>query len=126
MEKNCASCGGCRGNCGGCGGCGSSLLLTPGEIALLKVLEQVPFLPVARRADSEEGVCMEKEVEKIENISATLALLEKKALIDLDYRAELKGFDYAAYAPYSCRGTMALTARGQQVLELMDIQGVGE
>lgn len=126
MRKNCASCGGCSGNCGGCGGCGSSLELSQGEIDLLKVLEQVPFLPIARRVDAVDGVCLEREVELIENVPLVLALLEKKALVDLDYRSELKGFDYAAYGGYPCRGSMALTARGQQVLDLLNIQGAQE
>ncbi len=126
MDENCASCGGCSGICGGCSGCGSSLVLSGEEIAVLRVLEQVPFLPVARRADCEEPVCLEAEVAAVENASLALALLEKKALIDLDYRSALKGFDYAAYGGYPVRGSMALTARGQQVVELLAVQGAGE
>lgn len=124
MDKNCASCGGCSGNCGNCGGCGSSLVLMPEEIEVLRVLEQVPFLPVARRADSMDAVCLEEEVGHIENITLILVMLEKKALIDLDYRSELKGFDYGAYGAYPCRGSMALTQRGQTVLELLAVQGI--
>ncbi len=126
MEKNCASCGGCSGGCGGCSDCGSSLVLTREEIALLKVLEQVPFLPVARRADSMDGVCLEQEVADIPNVTQVLALLEKKALIDLDYRQPLKGFVYTAYQGYPVQGSLALTARGQQVLALLEVQGAGE
>ena len=124
MVKICASCGGCSGNCGGCAGCGSSLVLTQEEIEMLRLLEQVPFLPVARRADNMDAVCLEKETEHIANITQVLAVLEKKALIDLDYRCELKGFDYSAYGPYPCRGSMALTQRGQAVLELLAVQGI--
>ena len=124
MVKNCASCGGCSGNCGGCSGCGSSLVLTQEEIEMLRLLEQVPFLPVARRADNMDAVCLEKETEHIANITQVLAVLEKKALIDLDYRCELKGFDYSAYGAYPCRGSMALTQRGQAVLELLAVQGI--
>ncbi len=126
MDKNCASCGGCSGNCGGCGGCGSSLTLTVQEVELLQTLEQVPFLPVARRSDTMDAVCREPEMTGIPDVTLTLALLEKKGLIDLDYRSELKGFDYAAYNGYPVRGSMALTERGQQVLELLEIQGAGE
>ncbi len=124
MDKNCASCGGCSGNCGGCAGCGSSLVLTREEIEMLRLLEQVPFLPVARRVDNMDAVCLEKETEHIANITQVLAVLERKALIDLDYRSELKGFDYSAYGPYPCRGSMALTQRGQAVLELLAVQGI--
>lgn len=126
MSKKCASCSGCSGNCGGCSGCGSSLELSRGEIDLLQVLEQVPFLPIARRADAADMVCLEREVAHISNVPLVLALLEKKALVDLDFRWELKGFDYAAYGGYPCRGSVALTARGQQVLDLLNIQGAEE
>ncbi len=126
MEKNCASCGGCSGGCAGCGGCGGSLVISPGEMEVLNVLEQIPFLPVARKGDTMDAVCLEGEVKHIENISPILALLEKKGLIDLDYRAALKGFDYGAYQGYPVWGSMALTARGQQVLELLAVQGAEE
>ncbi len=126
MDENCASCGGCSGGCGDCGGCGSSLTLSEQELRLLRVLEQVSFLPVARRTDSMDAVCLEPEVENIPEIPLVLALLEKKALIDLDYFQELRGFAYEAYRGYPCRGSMALTARGQQVLELLAVQGIGE
>ncbi len=123
MDKNCASCTGCSGNCSGCSGCGSSLVLMPEEIEVLQVLEQVPFLPVARRSDNMDAICLEEEVGNIENITLVLAMLEKKGLIDLDYRSELKGFDYIAYDAYPCRGSMALTQRGQTVVELLAVQG---
>ncbi|MBQ6890692.1 MAG: hypothetical protein IJN53_06750 [Oscillospiraceae bacterium] len=123
MDKNCASCTGCSGNCGGCSGCGSSLVLSGEEIAVLRVLEQVAFLPAARKADTMDAVCLEEELAHIPQVSQALALLEKKALIDLDYRSELKGFDYAAYSGYPCRGSMALTQRGQAVVELLEVQG---
>lgn len=124
MDRSCENCAGCSGNCGGCSGCAGSLVLTPEEIQVLQVLEQVSFLPVARRADSMDALCLEEEVRHIENITRILAMLEKKALIDLDYRSELKGFDYRAYGAYPCRGSMALTQRGQTVLEILAIQGV--
>lgn len=123
MDKSCGNCAGCD-SCGGCAGCGSSLELTPGEIQVLQVLEQIPFLPVARRADSMDAVCLEEELKHMDNIALVLAVLEKKSLIDLDYRTQLKGFDYGAYARYPCRGSMALTRRGQTVLELLAVQGV--
>lgn len=123
MDKNCASCAGCGGNCGNCGGCSGSLVLSREEIAILRVLEQVAFLPVARKADSLDAVCLEPELAHISAVTQALALLEKKALIDLDYRKSLKGFDYAAYSGYPCRGSMALTQRGQAVVELLALQG---
>ena len=42
----------------------------------------------------------------------------------MDYDKPLAGFDEAAYAAYPIRGSMALTERGQKVLELMEYQGI--
>ncbi len=126
MDKNCASCAGCSGNCQGCSGCGSSLELTREELQVLEILAQTPFLPVARRADQMEPICLEPELSNLEDAKLALMLLEKKGLIDLDYRMPLKGFEYAAYSGYPCQGSMALTARGQQVLDLAAVEGVQE
>ena len=52
--------------------------------------------------------------------------LEKKGLVSLDYDKPLKGFDESAYAPWPIRGSMALTDRGQKVLEMMEYQGISE
>jgi len=60
-----------------------------------------------------------------EEMSLLLQTLEKKGLISLDYDKPLAGFDDAAYDAYPIRGSMALTERGQTVLELMEYQGIG-
>ena len=59
-----------------------------------------------------------------EEYSLLLQILEKKNLISLDYDKPLKGFREDAYAAYPIRGSMALTERGQKVLELMEYQGI--
>lgn len=115
---------GCGSCCGGsCAGCGASLELTEPELELLDRFAQIPFLPVARAADSEIPVYLE-ESEK--DYGPVIATLERKQLIDVDYWRPLSNFDYAAYGKYSCKGSMALTARGQQVLEILEIQGIRE
>ena len=114
----------CNGNCAGCSGCSKALELTQGEVDLLNTLAQIPFLPVARRADDMTPVYLEDTVYSQEDYSLILQVLEKKGLIDLDYGAPLKGFDMAAYRGYPVHGTMALTARGQTVVELLDKQGI--
>lgn len=113
---------GCGGNCSGCSGCGRALVLTEAELALLDILAQIPFLPVARRAEEEIPHCFEEGVG--ENGSLLLQCLEKKGLISLDYDKPLKGRYGPAYDPYPIRGSMALTQRGQQVLELVEYRGV--
>lgn len=61
-----------------------------------------------------------------EEYSLILECLEKKGLIDIDYRQSLSGFDYSAYAGFPCHGSIALTARGQTVVEMLELQGFGE
>ena len=116
----------CGGNCADCGGCAKELLLTSGEIDVLMALGQIPFLPVARRADDMIPVYLEDEAHTREEYSLILQVLEKKQLIDIDYRQGLKGFDMSDYKGLPVHGSFALTQRGQQVLEMLDIQGITE
>ena len=115
-----SGCGNCCGNCGGCG----ELVLSEGEVALLQQLAQFPFLPVARRTDSMEPIYLEDDQYTRSEYSLFLQCLEKRGLISIDYDRPLSGFDMAAYAGYPVHGSFALTSKGQQVLELMDIQGI--
>jgi len=118
---------GCGDRCGGCcGGCGRELVLTPGEAAMLRRFAEIPFLPVARRRDGEEPVYLEERERSAEEYSEILSWLALKGLISLDYDLPLSNFDYAAYAPYPIRGSMALTAAGQRAVELLELQGMGE
>ena len=116
--------GNCNGNCAGCGGCAATLELTEAEITLLRELGQFSFLPVARRADDMTPVYLEQQVYTKEEYSLILQCLQTKGLIDLDYSVPLPGADMGAYAGYPVHGSMALTQRGQTVLELLDVQGV--
>ena len=116
---------GCGGNCGSCGGCAKELTLTQPEIDVLRLLGQFAFLPVARRADDMTPVCLEAGEDR-EQTSLVLQVLEKKALIDIDYRKPLAGVDMQAYRGLPVHGSFALTERGQQVLEMLEIQGITE
>ena len=111
-------------NCSSCGGCAKELLLTEPELHILQKLGQIPFLPVARQSSDETPVYLEDEYLSAETYSLALACLEKKQLIELDYHRPLAHFDYRAYGKYSLHGSMALTARGQAVLELLERQGI--
>ena len=119
---------GCKGNCGSCcgncGGCGSTMVLAPEEISVLRQLGQIPFLPVARRADSMTPIYLEEGELTREQYSLALQCLEKRGLISIDYDRPLKGVQSKAYEAYPIRGSFALTASGLQVLEILDIQGV--
>lgn len=116
---DCASCGGCKGGCTGCGGCDKSLTMTQPEIDFLMLLAQTPFLPVGRQL-GEEAPIFENDPAK----TPVLEVLEKKNLISIDYRAPLKGCRDSWYASCPVKGSLALTARGQQVLDLIDYQGI--
>lgn len=114
--------GNCGGNCGSCGGCGRELVLTQKEIDFLKELATCAFLPVARRMGDLKPVYLEEG--DPEEMSLLLQCLEKKGLISLDFDKPLGNFSGSAYAAYPIRGSLALTERGQNVLELMDYQGI--
>ena len=83
-------------------------------------------MPVARKAGDNTPVYLEKQDQTQEQYSLILICLEKKGLISIDYEKSLKNADLSAYARFDCIGSMALTARGQQVLELLDLQGITE
>ena len=115
--------GNCGDNCGSCSGCARELILTEKEIAFLERLGQYAFLPVARTMGDLTPVYLEEGDR--EEMSLLLQCLEKKGLISLDYDKPLGGFDRQAYAAYPIQGSMALTERGQLVLEMMEYQGIG-
>ncbi len=111
----------CSGDCAHCGGCGAAYVLTEQELSVLQLLEQLAFLPVARRADDLTPIwCGEGELTG-EEYSVILQCLEKKNLITIDFDMPLKGFD--GYGSYPLRGSAALTLQGQQVLDVLAIQG---
>ena len=100
--------GNCNGNCASCD--------------FLNMLAQVAFLPVARSMGDLTPVFLEEG--DWEEMSLLLQVLEKKGLISLDFDKPLKGFDMRAYAAFPIHGSMALTERGQKVLELLEYQGI--
>ena len=117
---------GCSGNCGSCGGCAKQLTLTDGEMEILKKLGQIPFLPIARKASDMIPVYLEDTDRPREEYSLILQALEQKGLVSLDYDKPLAHFDMGAYKGFPVHGSMALTQRGQMVLELLELQGIQE
>lgn len=122
---NCGNCGGSCEKCASCGGCGQGLELTGEEIAFLRELGQYSFLPLARKASDRIPVYLENGKEKQELMSLVIQCLEKKMLIDIAYDP-LPGANMSAYQGYPVHGSIALTQRGQQVLELLEVQGITE
>lgn len=113
---------GCEKCCGHCGGCGE-MVLSQGEIDLIWSLAGIPFLPVARTADDMAPIYLEEKTYTCEEYSLFLQCLEKRGIISIDYGQPLKGFDYSAYDRWKVHGSFALTERGHQVLELLEVQG---
>lgn len=116
----------CNGNCGACGGCARELTLNRAETEMLQTLGQIPFLPVARKMGDLTPIYLEETKYSTEEYSLILQCLEKKGLISLDFDKPLRHFDDSAYETFPIRGSMALTARGQTVLELLERQGAQE
>ena len=110
-------------NCSSCGRCGADLTLSEGEVRMLETLAQIPFLPVYRKADDEMPIYLEAQDRPVEEYGLILQCLEKKRLITLDYDKPLKN---VPPLPYPLQGSMALTARGQMVVELLERQGIEE
>lgn len=111
------------GNCGGCskcGGCRGGMELNSGELEILEMLGELAFAPVTR--EGEMPIYLGKGWLTREEYSLILQCLEKKGLVSLDYDLPLKGF--SGYGSHIVQGSMALTAKGQQVLELLNLQGV--
>ena len=115
---------GCNHNCGACGGCAGVLELTEGEIAFLQTLGQYAFLPIARKADDMVPVYLEQQDRPVEEYSLILQILEQKRLVNLDYDKPLAGFDASQYAAFPVKGSVALTERGQIVVNMLEIQGI--
>ncbi len=115
------NCDNCSGTC--CGSCGGAYVLDEGEIVLLRRLAEIAFLPVSRRADSGEPIYREDE-----RFDYTLALqcLEKRGFVSIDYDQPLKDLRCPTYAAAPVHGSVALTARGQEILDAMDWFGVEE
>lgn len=122
----CEQNGGCGHCCRNCGSCqpNNDLYLTESELFLLQRFAQQPFWPVARRADDLNPVFLEGEDASADQVA--LQSLAQKRLIRMDYDLPLSNFDYTSYHAYPHKGSMALTALGIEVLELLDIQGIIE
>lgn len=113
----------CGGNCAQCSGCGRELVLTEKEILFLLDLGQYSFLPVIRTAADPAPIYPEAPEGEGEAFSLLLQCLEKKGLVSVDYDKPLKGYAYPAGVPLPLRGSLSLTERGYQALDLLEYQG---
>lgn len=127
MEQNTCRGAGCGSCCHRCGSCGQqdSLYLTPSELEILQQLAVTPLLPAGFSNRGKRPICLECSGDR-EAVSDTLLALRQKRLLSLDPEIPLQGFDYSAYGDLPLHGSLALTALGQQVVELLEIQGAEE
>ena len=100
------------------------MLLGPVYVTLVARLI-LAFLPAACTRTNETPVYLSDLGGRAE-ISAAILALQVKRLISVDFALPLQGFDYAGYEDYPVRGSMALTAAGQEALDSLNIQGCGE
>lgn len=91
----------------------------------MEQLESVPFLPVGFSGKGRHPIALDCPGDR-EAVSDALTGLGEKGLISLDPDIPIQGFDYAAYRDWPRHGSLALTARGQEVLELLGVQGLSE
>ena len=98
------------------------LLLTEPELRLLRQFAELAFLPAACTRTDETPVYLDGSENRAQTSAAILAL-QIKRLVSVDFALPLKGFDYTGYEAWPIRGSMALTAAGQEALDSLDIQG---
>lgn len=118
---NCSNCGS---GCSGCDGCDGSMELTQAGLTILEALGTYAFLPVARLIDDPTPVYLEDTLHSPVDYSVALELLEKMQLISIDFSHPLSNTTDEKYADFPIVGSMGLTARGQKVLETIELQGI--
>ena len=124
MNDCIASCGDCCGSCGSCGAAGQYLSLSEAELSLLQRFAQTPFLPVAQSGTGLSPVLLDAPAGDRPQAGLTLMSMQLKGLVRIDYELPLSNFDYARFPEYTTRGSAALTAYGQEVLDLIEFQGI--
>ena len=94
------------------------------EIDILRELAVCPFLPVGLNSRTGEPFCLEFPDMDEKIVPLALSVLEKRGFIRVDYDIPLAGFAYEGYEVCFRRGSLALTAKGQDVIERLAVQGV--
>lgn len=101
-----------------CGGCGDIYLTGP-ALELLALLGSLAFLPLGERDGKPLYIA-----DGGEELSNAVLALSLNGLVTLDYASPIDGFDYSGYTGCTRFGSMALTKRGQDALESVDILGI--
>ena len=119
-QPHCGKC--CGGSCSEAGS--REIALSPLELSLLQLFSVYPFLPAARDRDGMPVYFPDASdmSASATDISACLQALEAKQIISVDDDIPIAGYDYSAYSKFPIRGSMALTAFGQDVLDSLIYQ----
>lgn len=120
-DNQCAGCGGCT-QCGGCSGCGS-IALTQSQLDVLARFAVMPFYPAGYMLPDDAPVCLDfctpEEMQALQSLIA-------QRLISSDPYETVAGADLSGYRSFQLHGSVALTRRGQQVIEQLDMQGLDD
>ncbi len=100
---------------------GDAVFLTRPALELLELFRTRPFLPLGRSG----GKPLFIDDDGARRVNSVLAL-SLNGLITTDFASPLSGFDYSPYSECEELGSMALTLRGQEALDSIDIQGIDE
>jgi hypothetical protein len=133
MKDDCtgSGCSGCASSkqCGGCSGCGKGeLLLTKGEGQVLLELGQFAFLPILQEGRGE--ACsyhpIPQDVPSMpENFSQVMLALQQKGLITIDPDLAMPNVSYGSWESKDLHcGSIALTAKGQEVVDWLSPEEV--
>ena len=93
-------------------------------VDFLQELAMYAFLPVARKADDITPFYPEGTEHPLEVYSAILMHLERKGLVNIDYSAPIGNYPAELYAAWPVHGSVALTQKGQEVVETLSINGI--
>ena len=113
-------------NCSSCGGCRREITLTQPDLDILMLLAQSPFLPLSRSLNGESPIFLQEDMSDTISASCALTALQLQGIIRLDYDIPLNNFDYSRFPAYRVHGSFALTALGQETLEMLEKQGISE
>lgn len=128
--SNSSPCGGCSGcssdehhGCGAC--CGGEVVLCQEEVTILSALAQLAFLPVFCRESEGTPTCLPVIDDyglSADLFSQVIASLAFKGFLAVDPDIPLSNVDYHSHAPIpGVRfGSVALTARGQELLDYLE------
>ncbi len=103
-----------------CCGCGNTVYLTEKECRILSLFAEFSFLAVGLKKEGAFPMLLSEK----DDGGKELFMLKMKGLVDIDYDQPLVGFDYAPFSTFARLGSAALTEKGMDVLDAIDVVGI--